>query len=196
MSHEESHIVKALASLCTSLGVTCLIQVGAEDGYEADYLRTAAGCRTIAIEGNSALRPYSSDLEYHHAVIGATDSMASFYINQDTGLSGQLPERGRHTVAQAYRLDTFCQLHGLVPDAIMIDTEGTTMDVLEGCNALLDNVKIIYAECQTPGWLPGHHPLSEVDAFLNLCGMTQHQGLPTYDAGCQGNYTWVRGYRQ
>lgn len=197
MSHEDQHIIIGLIDLCRQQEVKCLVQVGAEDGYEADKIRAATGARVIAIEGDTRCAPCAPDLEYHYALIGATDCATAFYITGSIGLSGhflrndgqaqtrvELPQR---------RLDTFCAQHAIEPDALIIDTEGTTLEVLEGCGELLDRVKLIYAECQGSVIREGVRLIGEVDTFLAARGFTQHQGIPSYGVGAsQGNYTWVK----
>lgn len=202
MSHEEDQVVAALADLCKRYGVTTLIQVGAGDGYEAYRVKETTGCRAICIEADGrhpqayqCLRS-GMTLEYHRALIGATDCVMPFYTHPTPDLSGQFP-RGdngeeRHDLPQQ-RLDTFCATWGIVPDALVIDTEGSSMDVLEGCGALLDGLKIVYAEVQNYEMRPGIRPVGQVDALLSAHGMTQHRTLPSYAVGAaQYNMTWVR----
>jgi FkbM family methyltransferase len=196
MPREEQHVVDALVSLCREIGPECLIQIGAEDGYEAMRIREATGCRVIAIDGDMRSRPASPYFEFHHLVIGKTDCFASFYVHATSGLSSTLARGDSNETRiqrEEWRLDTFCEMHGGIrPDALIIDTEGTTMEVLEGCGALIDGVKLVYAECQNEMIRPGVSLFADVDRFLVEHGMTLREGLPSYDAGCQSNYTWVR----
>ena len=176
--------------------ITCLVQVGAEDGYEANAIREAVyGCRAVAIEPDPKCKPVSPKLEFHEALIGATNSVVEFYLNSVPGLSSQIPRYDgveiRLTMPQQ-RLDTFCPKYGIVPDALIVDTEGTTLDVLEGCGSLIDGVRLIYAEVQAQEIRPGMRLLPEVEAFLAQRGFVWREGPPAYSVGAQGNYTWVR----
>lgn len=195
MSREESHVVTALAALCKLLNIKCAVQIGAWDGYEVEVVRSTVPCRGVAIEGDTRSVPCSPGLEYHYALIGATNCVMDFYLHPNAELSGQFP-RGENSEEkvrlQQHRLDTFCEALGIKPDALIIDTEGSTLDVLEGCGAMLDSVNLVYAECQTYVMRPGIRPLADVDAFLAVRGLTRHHGLPSYSAGSQGNYTWAR----
>ena len=194
-AHEDPHVVNALSSLCEDLGVTTLVQVGAGDGYEADFIRASIGCRAVCIEGDSRQKAIVDDLEYHYTVIGATDGTMPFYQHPTPDLSGHFPRADlneKMIEVEQQRLDTFCGGLDIVPDALIIDTEGSTMEVLEGCGGLIDGLKVVYAECQTVETRIGIRLLDEVDDFLAARGMTQHEGLPTYDGGAQGNWTWVR----
>ncbi len=196
MNHEASNVVEALSELCAKVDVTTLIQVGADDGYESNEIREFMSCRAIAIDGDTRCVPISPTLEFHHLLIGATDSTTPFYVHSTLGLSSELTRadgKEKKALLQQYRLDTFCEMHGdIEPDALIIDTEGTTLDVLEGCGELLDRMKLIYAEVQTYELRPGVRLIGEVDKLLVAHGMTQHDGLPSYDGGAQGNATWIR----
>ena len=123
--------------------------------------------------------------------------MTQFYGHSSPDLSSTIPREDGHERAETlhqYRLDTFCRTHGgIKPDALIIDTEGTTLDVLEGCGTLLDNMKVIYAECQTSDPRPSVRHVNDVDALLVAHGMTQHTKEPSYARWqTQGNFTWVR----
>lgn len=195
MSCEELSTVNALIDLCTQLKVTCVVQVGAEDGYEAYKLKQATGCRAIAIDPDPSCAPISTKIEYHEVLIGSKDKVSNFYWNRIPGLSSPIRRGDAREIKlnlPQSRLDTFCTRFSIEPDALIIDTEGTTLDVLEGCGDLLDNVKLIYAECQTVVLRPGMRLVSEVDAFLTARGFVQHAGLPAYSVEGQGNYTWIR----
>lgn len=204
MAREKERIVYALADLCKKHQVGFLIQIGAEDGYEADCIGNITGCRVLAVEGDSQCSPCNPDLEYHHSLIGATNCVMPFYCHKEPGLSSQINRKSvgghkdKETLVhlQQHRLDTFCSMNDLMPDALIIDTEGTTLDVLEGCGDLLENVKLIYAECQSYPIRPGIRPVSEVKKFLEIRGFQEHKELPSYCNGpddSQRNYTWIRG---
>jgi hypothetical protein len=128
-------------------------------------------------------------------MIGAADSMTNFYVHAAQGLSSPIAREDgmeeKHELFQR-RLDTFCAERGIVPDALLIDTEGTTLDVLEGAGSLINGVRLVYAECQTSMIRPGMRLLPEVDTLLTNRGFVRRVGPPEYDAGGQGNYCWVR----
>ena len=198
MACEEEHVVAALVSLCKEMGVKCVAQIGAEDGYEVNEIRKATGCRAIAIEGDSHCKPCSPDIEWYERLIGATDCVTDFYQHDSLGLSSQI-KRGddakEHlTRLGQERLDTFCAARGISPrpDALIIDTEGTTLDVLEGCGDLIKGVKLVYAEVQAYAIRDGIRPVGDIDALLLPLGFTHHRELPSYDGGAQSNLTWIR----
>ena len=192
--HEEDGVVDSLVDLCEKQDVKCLIQIGAGDGYEASKVMQHTKCRAIAIE---ASRSTSCDpnLEYHHAIIGATNGMTMFYLHSNTNLSGHFPRGNEPGVSiEQQRIDTWCTVHGgIKPDALIIDTEGSTMEVLEGCGDLLNGVNLVYAEVQGDEIRPGIRLVGEVDALLSARGLTQHEAMPSYGiGGSQFNLTWIR----
>ena len=197
MSREEDHVVSALINLAKKHGTQTIMQVGAEDGYEANEIRKATGCRAIAIDADTDNRPCSPDLEFHYVLVGATNcDTTPFYRNLSHALSSMYQRGSDHgeeriEIPQT-RLDFFCGLRGLKPDALIVDTEGSTLDVLEGCGDLLQGVNWIYAEVQAYAIRPGIRPVGEVDALLLPMGFAHHRGLPSYDGGAQSNLTWVR----
>ena len=195
MSQEEADITNALVELSKRMGVKTLVQVGAWDGAEACAIKEGTGCRAIAIEANPAVGLCSPSLEFHHMVIGATNGMIPFYVHTSSELSGTLKRDGwggEPTILPMERLDTFCKNRRITPDALIIDTEGTTLDVLEGAGDTLNGIVMIYAEVQVSHIFPGDRLLPEVDGYLVARGFTQHLGPPSYSCGGQGNYTWVR----
>lgn len=197
MTHEEPPVVAALIALCKEMRITCVVQVGAEDGFEAAEIARATGCRAVALEADDrCIGNAVGGVEFHVALIGATDcDTSTFYRNTSAGLSSMLSRNENSQEALTMpqrRLDTFCAAFDLRPDALVIDTEGTTLDVLKGSTGLIDGVRLIYAEVQTQEIRPGVSLLPDVDAFLAERGFVRREGLPSYPAGGQGNYTYVR----
>ena len=195
MSQEEPHVVSALVDLCRKIGVSCLVQIGAEDGYEAEQVRLATGCRAVAIDADPQCGPLNgAGIEWHTAFIGATDCAAFPFYLYGTGLSTPFKrdENAKPVEYPQVRLDTFCRDNGIIPDALVIDTEGSTLDVLEGCGELLADVKMCYAEVQAYAIRDGIRPVSDIDALLLPLGFTHHLGLPSYDGGAQSNLTCIR----
>ena len=196
-THEEEHIVGSLIALCKELRIQCVVQVGAEDGFEAGEIARATGCRAVAVEADDRCIVHKVDgVEFHNVLIGATDSAAiPFYRNTQMGLSGTLSRSdGGQEVFDLpmRRLDTFCQSLDIIPDALIIDTEGTCLDVLNGATGVLGGVKLIYAEVQTEKIRPGVSMKVDVDAWLKERGFVERHGLPSYGACGQGNFTYVR----
>lgn len=195
MSREEPHIIQALIDLFYKMRITCVIQVGAEDGYEADELRKATGCHAVCIEPDPKCDPVSTKLDWHEVIIGAENSIVNFYINGSIGLSSKYPRSDAQEMLACMpqiRLDKFCEKHRIKPDALIIDVEGTSMDVLHGCGNLLDDIKIVYCEvCHDDSRGPDGLAV-DVDAYLTERGFKRSMELPTYRAGGQSNWTFIR----
>lgn len=197
MSREEPHVVAALVDLCQQYQVKTLFQVGACDGYEAYEVSSRTGCRVVCFEPDPACAPMARAIDWHEVMVGATDCVATFYAHPSRGLSTQLKRGdGDETEMQLRqtRLDTFCEKHGVKPDGLIVDTEGTTMDVLEGCGSeILNELKIVYAETQLTPFRPGMRVVGEVDALLSMHGMSRSFSRPAYGAeDSQGNSLWIR----
>ena len=195
MTREQDDVIGSLVALCKRMEIKTLVQVGAEDGFESREIAAATGCRAICFEPDVRTGPISPGLEWHQQAVGATDGQVVFYVHKTSGLSGQLSREDGETkeMVPQTRLDTFCMTRKIQPDAIIIDTEGTTLDVLEGCGHILLRTKMLYCEVQTTVFRAGMRLLPEVDAFLAIRGFTAHHGMPSYGAGdAQGNMTWIR----
>jgi FkbM family methyltransferase len=197
MSREDDSVVHALAELCQLYQIKTLFQVGACDGYEAYAVASKTQCRVVLFEPDPLCAAMAPSLDWHAVMVGATDCVTTFYAHGARGLSSPIKRGdGEETEMQLRqtRLDTFCEKHEIWPDALLVDTEGTSLDVLEGCgDRILNSLKVAYLECQTSAFRPGMRLVGEVDALLVAHGMTSHQGPPSYGAGdAQGNYTFVR----
>lgn len=194
VSREEPHVVAALVALCKQMDVRCVVQVGAGDGYEAEEIAKATGARAVAIDADSGIR-FVEGVEAYVAVIGADNRPSvPFYFSSTPGLS-TLFSRGANEECvhmPMRRLDSFCALWNIVPDVLIIDVEGATVDVLEGAGHLLDGVKLIYAEVNSVPIRPGIRTVDAVDDILLPLGFTHHRALPSYDGGAQSNLTYLR----
>jgi FkbM family methyltransferase len=195
VSSEEPHVIAALIEVCRQSDVKALVQIGAEDGYEADCIRNALGCRAVCIEPDPKCGPCSSLLEWHEVLIGENNDVTNFYINATSGLSSKVHRADSLeilAVMPQVRLDKFCRTHRIKPDALIIDVEGCTMDVLAGAGSLLDFVKVIYAEVTHDDSRGTRGMATDVDALLTGLGFRRSMELPTYSCGGQSNWTFLR----
>lgn len=196
MSGEEGPIIHALIDLCFRHKIACLIQVGSEDGYEADQIRIATGCRAVCCDPDPRIMPVSGKVEFHEVLIGGEDCITDFIIHPVQGLSSKVGrgESGEvKTLMPQYTLRKFCAKYNLEPDALLIDTEGTSLDVLQGCGALLDGIRLIYCEVQHDDDRGPYGKADEVEAFLTERGFKRWTEAPSYRSGGQSNYTFLRG---
>jgi FkbM family methyltransferase len=197
MSREEEHVVHALAELCQMYQVKVLFQVGACDGYEAYAVANKTQCKVVCFEPDPLCAPMARSLDWHAVMVGATNCVTTFYAHGNRGLSSPIKRGdGEETEMRLRqtRLDTFCEKHEIWPDALLVDTEGTSLDVLEGCgDKILNGLRVVYAETQLTPFRPGMRVIGEVDAFLSVRGMSRSFSLPAYGAeDSQGNSLWVR----
>lgn len=200
MAHEFPDVITALTNLCRQYRVRCIVQVGAEDGWEAaEVARRLGDCRAVAIDADPGSGPHvSGGMEWHQMLIGATDSpQQPFYVHKERGLSSQLMRsdgKEERVLMPQRRLDTFCREQDhLAPDCLIIDTEGTTLDVLEGAGDLLSGVRVIYAEVSHDTSRGNRAMADAVDGHLVARGFARREDAPSYCAGSQSNWTWVRG---
>lgn len=195
VSAEEAHVVAALIKLCQQHNVRTLLQIGAEDGYEANEIRLATGCRAICVEPDPKCGPASEGLEWHEVLIGEDNSVVDFFLHSVHGLSSKVGRNDgneiRVTLPQI-TLEKFCRRHRIYPDALIIDAEGATMDVLAGAGPVTNTVKLVYAEVSHDTSRGTRAMDTEVDAYLTGRGFKRSMELPTYSCGGQSNWTWTR----
>lgn len=197
MSRETDEVIAALIDLCREKKVTCIAQVGAEDGSEAWAIMTALEIPGFAVEADSRCLPCTPDLPFFNVAIGAGLELVPFYEHPTLGLSGMFAREDKGERSRAILqigLDDFCKSLNRVPDALIVDTEGSTLEVLEGATGILKDLEVLYAECQTHAIRPGIRTLDDVEEFLRIFAphLRRREGLPAYDGGSQGNYTWCR----
>ena len=193
MSSESPDVITALIKLCREYAVRTVLQVGAEDGYEADCIRRELGCRAVCIEPDVRCGPVSHLLEGHEVLIGDGDEVAEFYLNSSPGLSSKVQRRSNETLARIpqMRLDAFCRRHEVKPDCLIVDCEGTTLEVLQSAGPMLGFVAVVYCEVNHDD-SRGQRNDADVQALLESFGLRRHEGAPSYRANGQSNYTFVR----
>jgi FkbM family methyltransferase len=195
VSHEEESVVRALIDLAEEYEITCVMQVGAEDGYEADRIRSETGALAICIDGDPKVTSCSTNIIFYRCLVGDEDKMVDFWVHEQSGLSSKIARKDsceQHVVLEQYRIDSICKTHDIKPDMLIVDTEGTTLEVLRGAGDILNRIRVIYAEVQTREIRPGVSLLPSVDAFLVERGFKRREGIPEYMSEGQGNFTWVK----
>lgn len=197
MTHEADGVCDALVALAVEHGIRCVMQIGAEDGYEAWYIRDSVGGRAVAIDGDPKTTPCTDDIEFYRCLIGPINTLRKFYVNEGMGLSTVIPRYDsmeQAIMAEQFTLDTICAMQDVKPDMLIIDTEGTALEVLSGGEETLKGVKVVYAEVQLKEIRPGVSLLTDVDTFLWARGFVKVDGPQNYEdsLGTQANRTWVR----
>ncbi len=185
--HESEEVVRALVKAFGK--VRTVIDVGCGDGYEVSQVDAD---RRIGIDANPDTPRLFTNVEYFTTAIGASNCRGTLYAADVPGCSSLMNRGGATLITPIERLDTFCDRNDICDvDALIIDTEGTTFDVLEGAGELLESIRYIYAEVQLVHLYPT--PMfQEVDTRLKLWGFSRVDNLPSYTGEVQANYLWIR----
>ncbi len=189
--HESDEVVAALVK---ALGkVRTVIDVGSGDGYEVSHINAD---RRIAIDAHPFIERDYPNVEYFNGAIAEFNGMATFYYGPGPGCSSLHDRGGESIEVYTYRLDNFCHINDIplaTVDALIIDTEGTTFDVLVGAGDIVSKyVKYIYAEVQLQRLYPNKLAY-EIDRYLKCFGFhVDKVGMPSYESGPQANYLWTR----
>ena len=191
MAHETKEfaeeVAKAIAYYCPKSPI--VVNVGAEDGFEAAIIEAQVpGSIVYRFEPNR-----DTDGRWYGLVVGATNGPTTFYRMGDTALSstynrtGSEPEEREQT-----RLDTWARGIGLGHiHALLIDTEGSTLDVLVGAGDLLGSVAFICAEVQETKLYGDNALVGEVEDHLAKYNIVRVPG--GYPGGQQENRFYARG---
>lgn len=166
-----------------------VVNVGAENGFEAGIIEAQVpGSIVYRFEPTSG-----DDGLWSSLVIGATDGPTTFYRMEDAALSSTYNRTGSTPeTREQIRLDTWAKRTD-VPriDALFIDTEGSTLDVLVGAGDLLGSVTFICAEVQDSKLYGDNALVSEVEGYLGRYNIARVPG--GYPGGQQENRFYARG---
>lgn len=159
-----------------------IVEIGSLDGADAVYFKSQfPNARVIAIEGLPA--NYTSNLaklkeiETYQMVINSYDGKTSFYQKELNGIHG-IFDRGKEypgdvLTLECQRFDTFCSLNNIESvDAVKIDVEGATLEVLTGFGKMLSTVRIMHIETENSAFFTGQKLQKHVQLFLIERGFT------------------------
>lgn len=121
-----------------------------------------------------------SRIKVFPVAVSDTDGTATFNVSSNDGESSSLLQLGSHRElfpevtmktsieVPTRRLDSILAEHGLdSPDVMIIDVQGAEYLVLKSLSpALLDRVRLIYAEVSTEAVYEMSRPMSEIEALL------------------------------
>lgn len=168
----------------------CCVDVGAHVGYYALQMAlwTAPRGRVVAFEPNPLARDVlEANVRLNamrdritiepHAVGGAVGRASLFNAAETTGLSrlgAPNPESGRGATVEVdvVTLDGYCATHAVIPQWVLIDTEGLELDVLEGAAGLLVDRRISFVvELHPDLWERGRQQTAvRLEGLLRTCG--------------------------
>ncbi len=192
---EDEWFVRQVADECRRLfgGPFVFVQVGALGAEEGLMVGQIAGASVTCYEAHPVrakeymAEPRMSVLTYSSLAIGVENADSIFYSGPGTGCSSLINRGGETFHVKQARLDS---LHGQI-DALLIDTEGTTMEVLVGAGDLLARTALVVAEVQLTDLYPGHARGPEVSEYLAGYGLKRNEALG-YSVGSQANWFWSR----
>jgi hypothetical protein len=189
-THESEEVIEALRQKL--VGVRTCIDIGSGDAYELCKLDCE---RKIAIDAHPYIGIQIEGIEFHNIGIAEVSGKAPFWHGPDWGCSSLNNRGGEEFLIDVITLDEFVAKHEIKDvDALIIDTEGTTWQVLQGAKKVLETVKYIYAEVQLTEIYPyprcrlGH----EVSVMLEEYGLKMVTELPSYNAWPQANILYAR----
>ena len=188
MAHETKEfaeeVAKAIAYYCPKSPI--VVNVGAEDGFEAAIIEAQVpGSIVYRFEPNR-----DTDGRWYGLVVGATNGPTTFYRMGDTALSSTYNRTGSEPEErEQIRLDTWAENSGIGwVDALFIDTEGSTLDVLVGAGDLLASTTFICAEVQETRLYGDNALVGEVEEYLGRFNLARVPG------GYPGGQQWNRFY--
>lgn len=192
MAHtrESDEVIEALRQKLA--GVRTCIHIGCGDAYELAKL----DCVTkIAIDAHPGIKVMCEGMSYFNIGIAEVEGKAEFWHGNDWGLSSLNDRGGQKYLINVTTLDDFVWTHRIKDvDALIIDTEGTTWQVLQGAKETLKGVKFVYAEVQHEQIYPAPRCklVGEVTDLLAEYGLHPTDGLPSYLAMPQANVLYEK----
>jgi len=143
--------------------IKVLYDIGAFDGdFTRNFLKRNPEAKSFMFEANSK-RSLPHDLLDHkwfNVVLGEGKAVP-FYYRNGTGDSyyKEIDDTGAYTDSTRYdtlfvttqKLSSFVESGNIpLPDMIKIDTQGSELDILSGCDEILEHTK--YVHCEVPAY--------------------------------------------
>lgn len=180
-------IVKACKRLD---GVYTFIQVGCCDGFEGRYVRARdPNCiGLVGFEPNQDVKPEAQDFDFRRLAISNFCGKATLSMADAIGMSSLMDRGGATCEVDVMSLDHFMASARVDPCSyvLMIDTEGTLLDVLAGAAETLQKTMLVVAEVT-------NDQRSEAESILAGHGLHFVDGYG-YSAGSQANWFYARGW--
>lgn len=210
--------------LLGSLRPATVLDVGSLDGTHAlRFRKLVPGARIVAFEANprnvAALRdsvPFQqANIELVPKAVSNRDGSLTFFVEEasssETWRKGISSMRARTegslgavpTEVESVRLDTFVSARSDLPGpiALWIDVEGASYEVLQGIEAIHDQILLLHVEVETREFWAGQHLKPEVESLLDSLGFAciargpaddQHDLVYLRRAALQGDRRQVR----
>ena len=149
-----------LNDIIINLNPKVIYDIGAHDGKFTKKLRGMLPNAEIhQFEGSPNKKQKVKEGPWHHVVLSDKDDQeVIFYHDGGTGDTYMretdefLKSKYTQTKVKTYRLDTYCRKNNIpLPDMIKIDVQGAELDVLYGCDDILNKCRLIHCEVPAEG---------------------------------------------
>jgi len=156
--------------------ITHIIEVGSLNGDDAKFYKlNFPNTEVFAIEGspdnfNRYLKNEKEIKTFNHIICNFNGNI-DFYIKDQNGINGIFDRGSKYNGLKITRpcitLDKFCEDNNISKiDALKIDVEGATLNVLLGMSNMLSKTKIMHIETETHSFFKGQSLHTEVVNFL------------------------------
>lgn len=166
--------------------LTGVVHVGLNDGYEIQFYEKMGlrvmGFEPLPREAEICRRKHPNAV-IHQTPLGSEPKQARLHV-PESGTGGASLLRPLEPLAytldvQLWRLNEF-PLEGY--DCLVVDTQGTELDVLKGAGDKLQQFKCLVVEgSAVPHLYEGELPASEIVEFLKERGFVQHTPICEHD---------------
>ena len=148
-------------------------EVGALDGRDMELMLDAfpnaeGHVFEGLLENHEAYLKDNSRFKSYNVAISNETGYQKFFVKNTNGIHGLRNRGDRYGMSSrsvfCMTLDDFCEKHGVgTIDAIKVDTEGCTYEVLIGAKRMLPNIGIMHIETETSELFEGQ--VLEADVF-------------------------------
>ena len=154
-----------------------IMEIGSLNGADSIlFKKSFPDSRVITIEGLPAnyslyLKNFFTNIETYNLVINSYDGVVDYFEKDVNGIHG-IYDRGseygtKKLSLPCMRIDSFCNVNNInYIDAVKIDVEGATLEVLESFGDILKTVKIMHIETEDYEFFKNQHLQSDVHKFL------------------------------
>lgn len=200
MKHEKPIVDSNLTKIKNYIDIDSpiIFEIGAYDGIDIDEIvKTWNNCKIYAFEPDpesfNILKDYESiNIICNNIALSNVDGKTKFIKCLDPDIEDQSKRHLWLKTAQSLRKNTefhkirpmteieidvdvttikkYCELNEIYPDILLLDTQGSEWEILDGAADLLFNVKIIMTEWSSVELYVGQKMLSDIELLLSTYG--------------------------
>jgi|SRR6056300_104882 len=140
--------------------IKVVFDIGAHDGsFTKKHKKLLKNAEFFQFEASPNKKPKTKNGSWHSVVLSNQDDLeVKFYFDGGTG-DTYYPEtkefmksKYKTQILKTSRLDTYIEKNNIpFPDVIKIDTQGSELDILRGCDKILDYCRVIHCEVPALG---------------------------------------------